>query len=125
MLEQGDVCPFCGKVEAVIERELVFARWDRYPVTRGHMLLIPRRHVTSYFDCTEAEKAALWALAEEAVRWLATAHSPDGYNVGFNVGAAAGQTVDHAHIHLIPRYRGEGPVYRGGVRGVIPDKQSY
>lgn len=118
-------CIFCAAEEAVLQNDLAYARFDKYPVTRGHLLLIPRRHVASFFDCTEEERRALWALVEAGRRMLNELHSPDGFNVGINVGEAAGQTIMHAHVHLIPRYQGDIPNPRGGVRGVIPERQSY
>jgi diadenosine tetraphosphate (Ap4A) HIT family hydrolase len=111
--------------DVILQNDLAYARFDRYPVTPGHLLLIPRRHVASYFDCTEEEMRALWALVEAGRRVLIARYAPDGFNVGINVGEAAGQTVMHVHVHLIPRYQGDVPNPRGGVRGVIPERQSY
>ena len=87
--------------------------------------MIPFRHVSNYFDATAEEKQALWALVEEAKLYLDRQHAPDGYNIGINVGVEAGQTVMHVHLHLIPRYRGDVADPRGGVRGVIREKQNY
>jgi diadenosine tetraphosphate (Ap4A) HIT family hydrolase/HKD family nuclease len=106
---------------------LAFAVFDRFPVTPGHVLVITRRVVPTYFDCTAEEQAALMALVVE-VRQRLDAQlrpAPDGYNVGFNAGPAAGQTVPHVHIHVIPRYAGDMPDPRGGVRHVIPEKGNY
>ena len=111
--------------DVVLRNELCYARWDKYPVSEGHLLVIPFREFTSYFDATGAEKSALWSLVDEAKRFLDQKHHPDGYNVGINVGEAAGQTVMHMHIHVIPRYRGDMDDPRGGVRGVITGKQKY
>lgn len=126
----GDVrgesnCVFCAVEDAVLQNGLAYARFDKYPVTPGHLLFIPRRHVASYFDCTEDEMRALWELIEAGRRLLDGRYSPDGFNIGINIGEAAGQTVMHVHVHLIPRYRGDTPNPRGGVRGVIPERQSY
>lgn len=118
-------CPFCDTADAVLENALAYARFDKYPVTPGHLLLLPRRHVASFFDTTPAEQAALLALAADAKRLLDARHAPHGYNIGINIGEAAGQTVMHVHVHLIPRYRGDVENPRGGVRGVIPAKQNY
>jgi diadenosine tetraphosphate (Ap4A) HIT family hydrolase len=125
-------CPFCHPAGAVLENALAFAMPDQFPVTPGHMLLIPRRHVADWFETTPEERQALFALADEAralaLRRLGAAPAcrrPDGFNLGVNVGEAAGQTVFHVHLHLIPRYLGDVPDPRGGVRGVIPAKQSY
>jgi diadenosine tetraphosphate (Ap4A) HIT family hydrolase len=118
-------CPFCQFANAVLERELVFAIYDRFPVTAGHMLLIPRRHVASWFDTTLDERQALLVLADDGREKLLQEYKPDGFNLGVNIGEAAGQTVGHVHLHLIPRYRGDVANPRGGVRGVIPARQNY
>jgi diadenosine tetraphosphate (Ap4A) HIT family hydrolase len=118
-------CPFCGGVPVVLSNELVFGCLDKNPVTQGHLLLLPRRHVMSWFDATVVERMALLALADEARHWLEQRFSPDGYNLGVNVGATAGQTIPHLHMHLIPRYAGDCADPRGGVRGVIPGRQWY
>jgi len=118
-------CPFCSAEGALIENALAYARYDRHPVTRGHLLIIPRRHVASWFDVTEDERGAIFALVDQTHDRLSAELAPDGFNVGINIGEAAGQTVFHVHVHLIPRYRGDVAHPRGGVRGVIPAKQSY
>jgi diadenosine tetraphosphate (Ap4A) HIT family hydrolase len=118
-------CPFCNRGGAVLDNKLVYAAYDLNPVTPGHMLIIPIRHVATYFDASIAEKEAMWTLVERAKCLLDEQRQPAGYNIGINVGEVAGQTIAHAHLHLIPRYRGDTPNPRGGVRGVIPDKQSY
>src|SRR5271170_2178608 len=87
---------------------------DRFPVSPGHALVVPRRLVASWWDATEEERADILALVDEVKDQLDTKMRPDGYNVGFNVGAAAGQTAGHLHIHVIPRYRGDVPDPRGG-----------
>jgi len=122
-------CPFCdlaGHSGLVVERGTVFAVEDRYPVSPGHTLVIPRRHTPDYFAMTAEERRdaeELLLLLRE--RLLAADQTIEGFNVGMNCGEAAGQTVPHAHIHLIPRRRGDTPQPRGGVRGVIPAKMSY
>ncbi len=109
----------------VAENDLAFALRDRFPVTRGHTLIIPKRLITTWFEATRTEQVAILDLIDELKRALDREFTPDGYNVGFNAGAVAGQTVMHLHVHLIPRYRGDTPDPRGGVRGVIADKQKY
>jgi diadenosine tetraphosphate (Ap4A) HIT family hydrolase len=109
----------------VIENELAFAHYDSYPVNPGHCLIITRRHVAEYFQATAEEKAAIWALVDEMKTIIDKEYKPDGYNVGVNIGEAAGQSVPHIHIHMIPRYKGDIEDPRGGVRGVIPHKQKY
>ena len=97
----------------------------KYPVTKGHTLIIPNRHVSSYFDLTDEEKEDLFNLLEEVKAHLDEQYRPDGYNIGINDGVVAGQTIMHVHIHLIPRYAGDMENPRGGVRGVIPRKRVY
>lgn len=122
-----DNCQFCNRADdrAVIHDAWAQAWYDRHPVSEGHMLIVPRRHFADYFECTPAEREALWAMVADAKAHLDEAHSPDGYNVGINVGRAAGQSVMHLHIHLIPRYAGDVENPQGGVRSVIPAKQRY
>jgi len=100
-------------------------RRDINPVAAGHLLIITRRHVADFFETTAAERASLMALLLEAKAWLAREYAPDGFNVGVNIGLASGQTIPHVHVHLIPRHLGDTPNPRGGVRGVIPGKQTY
>lgn len=102
-----------------------FAIRDGFPVTPGHTLVVPRRLVATWWESTEQERTDLLALVEVVRHQLDAEFSPDGYNVGFNAGAAAGQTVDHLHLHVIPRYAGDVPDPRGGIRHVIPSKGNY
>lgn len=118
-------CPFCNFDAPVLENDLAFACFDKNPVNPGHLLLLPRRHVASWFQATAQEQAALLALAAKGKRLLDERFAPEGYNLGINIGAVAGQTIMHLHVHLIPRHRGDCADPRGGVRGVIPLKQSY
>ena len=126
-MPDGDRCPFCTPdPERVFHQgTTVFALWDAFPVSDGHALLVTRRHVATWFDATpeeQAELASALTLAKDAV--LAR-HRPDGFNVGVNIGEAAGQTVPHLHVHLIPRYEGDVDDPRGGVRHVIPARPTY
>lgn len=120
-------CPFCAlPPERVLARDgLALAFRDAYPVSPGHTLVIPVRHVASFFDITPSERTAMFALLEAAKEQLHSEFSPAGYNIGINDGIAAGQTVGHLHVHLIPRYTGDRPDPRGGVRWVIPEKADY
>jgi diadenosine tetraphosphate (Ap4A) HIT family hydrolase len=118
-------CPFCNPDQAVLSRPLAYALYDSHPASPGHLLILPRRHVSDWFATTEQERQAILALADAGRELLIQAHAPDGFNLGVNVGEAAGQTVFHVHLHLIPRYRGDVANPRGGVRAVIPDKQQY
>ena len=107
--------------------DLAFAIFDQFPVSQGHVLVTTRRIVETWFDASGDEQAALMALVIEAKRLLDLQldPKPDGYNVGFNCGGAAGQTIPHVHIHVIPRYHGDMPDPRGGVRHCIPEKGNY
>ena len=98
---------------------------DGYPVSPGHALVIPRRHIPSLFDATEPEQSALLSMVNSTKAIIDERHHPDGYNIGVNVGAAAGQTVFHLHLHVIPRFVGDVKDPRGGVRHVIPAKANY
>ena len=121
-------CPFCTLPTdraMIAESATVIAIFDKFPVSKGHALVIPTRHVSNYFDLTLQEQTDCLILLNEVKAILQKQFNPDGFNVGINIHAAAGQTVPHAHIHLIPRYQGDVPEPRGGVRGVIPGRQAY
>lgn len=113
--------------EWIAHNELAFAVFDRFPVSPGHALVVTRRLVPTWFDATAQEQAALMGLVNTVRNILDNSLKPvpDGYNVGFNCGSAAGQTVPHVHIHVIPRYSGDLPDPRGGVRNVIPHRGNY
>jgi len=120
-------CPFCSlpAERFVLESAYAVAMRDAFPVSPGHTLIIPKRHVASFFEVTEAERADLMSLLAAARDDLDREFRPAGYNVGINDGAAAGQTVPHLHVHLIPRFAGDREDPRGGVRWVLPDKAAY
>lgn len=123
-------CPFCVIDEALKEtslptNSLAHIRLDGFPVSKGHLLIVPNRHAADWFDLTTAEQQAVMDLVEQGKRWLEERYQPDGYNIGMNCGAAAGQTISHMHCHLIPRYAGDQQDPRGGVRWVIPEKADY
>jgi diadenosine tetraphosphate (Ap4A) HIT family hydrolase len=120
-------CPFCAlpRDRIIFEGALGLGFRDGFPVSPGHTLIIPRRHVESFFDISDAERADLMSLLAAARADLDRQLRPDGYNIGINNGTAAGQTVPHLHIHLIPRYTGDAVDPRGGVRWVLPDKAAY
>ena len=111
-------CPFCTKPESEIiaENDLALAFYDAYPVNRGHVLVIPKRHFPAFFEATEDEITAIYRLIHRVKIILDEKYHPDGYNIGVNVGAPAGQTVFHLHVHVIPRYTGDVENPRGGVR---------
>lgn len=118
-------CPFCAASEVLCSNDLAYARFDQFPANPGHTLIIPFRHVADFFETTPAERQAMLLLLDEAKAMVAAQFRPDGYNIGVNVGEAAGQTIAHVHLHLIPRYQGDVEAPRGGVRGVIPSRQNY
>jgi len=122
-----DTCPFCAisSDRVTLENEHALAFGDGYPVAQGHTLVIPRRHVASIFDLVAVDQAAVWDLVARVRVQLASASHPDAFTVGVNDGVAAGQTVTHAHIHIIPRWNGDVPDPRGGVRWMIPAKAAY
>jgi diadenosine tetraphosphate (Ap4A) HIT family hydrolase len=122
---EASSCPFCNIDEASFANSLAYVRPDKYPVTPGHMLIIPLRHEPDFLRISSQELKAVWDLIDDAKALLEARFHPDGYNLGVNVGEAAGQTIAHAHLHLIPRYLGDMEDPRGGVRGVIPAKQHY
>ena len=126
--KEGEKCPFCKlsrRVEIICETATCVAFYDGYPVSPGHALIIPKRHVASYFDLTNHEREAMNVVLQYVKQKVDERFHPDGYNVGINVGEYAGQSVFHCHMHLIPRYKGDVPNPKGGVRGVIPSKQKY
>lgn len=120
-------CPFCRVETSRIFHagRLVLGIWDNYPVSPGHALLIPKRHVSTWFEATAGERAEILDGIEVAHRAIAVEHAPDGFNWGVNVGPAAGQTVPHLHLHVIPRYRGDVQDPRGGIRYVIAANANY
>jgi len=120
-------CPFCRleKHRIRLESECAVAFLDRFPIAEGHTLIIPTRHVASLFELPEEEQAAVWGLVAKVRTNLAVDFQPDGFNIGLNDGISAGQTVMHAHIHVIPRRYGDVADPRGGVRWVMPDKARY
>lgn len=124
--DPNNPCLFCTDPQGVsLERELVFSARDTYPASPGHTLVIPRRHVANFFELTAEEVTACMALIKEERELLDKEFKPDGYNIGVNVGQAAGQSIFHVHIHIIPRYKGDTENPQGGVRHVIPKKGHY
>lgn len=107
------------------EGPLVLGLWDGFPVSPGHALLVPRRHVSTWFDATEDEQQELTSAIGTTREAILAQYQPDGFNVGMNLGAAAGQTVGHLHVHVIPRYAGDVGDPRGGVRWVVPERADY
>lgn len=120
-------CPFCQPPaeQRLAEAALALALWDSYPLNPGHALIVPRRHVASWFDATPDERDAMLRLADEARAIVVRKHAPAAFNLGINDGPAAGQTVPHLHLHLIPRYEGDVADPRGGVRWIVPARAAY
>ncbi|MFA4859817.1 HIT family protein [Methanoregula sp.] len=123
-MERTQSCPFCSPHtdEIIARNALCYALWDMFPVTKGHLLIIPFRHTLDYFSLTAEEKHAMTGLVDDCRKILEDNFDPDGYNLGYNIGEAAGQTVMHCHCHLIPRYFGDTDNPRGGVRRVVAGK---
>ena len=129
MKEYIEGCPFCEKAKAsekFIDLNLSYAIYDSFPVTEGHILVIPKRHVEDFFELEKFEADSVFELIKISRKKLLKAdNSITGFNIGTNLGKDAGQTVSHCHIHLIPRRKGDHPDPEGGVRGVIPEKMKY
>ena len=115
-------CELCGPREVLLENALAYVQYDNNSLSRGHVLVVPKRHVASFFDMTAEEQAAVLALLNSAENLIRAQHSPDGYNIGVNIGKAGGQSRMHVHVHLIPRYAGDVPDPRGGIRCVLPGR---
>lgn len=116
-------CELCSREKLLIENALAYARYDSNSLSRGHVLVVPKRHVASYFDLTAEERQAIDALLCQAQALIQAEHAADGYNIGVNVGKAAGQARMHVHVHLIPRYAGDVPDPRGGIRCVLAGRR--
>jgi len=115
-------CELCVPRDVVAENSLAYVRYDNNSLSRGHVLVVPRRHVAGFFDMTAEEQAAVLSLLNQAQRLIQKQHAPDAYNIGANIGKAAGQARMHVHVHLIPRYAGDVPNPQGGIRCVLPGK---
>ena len=122
-------CIFCEikktKSRIILENPHAFAISDQYPVSRGHTLIILKRHISSLFEASSEEITSIFDLGKQVQKLLSKQYKPDGYNIGFNDFEAAGQSIPHCHMHIIPRYQGDVKNPRGGIRGVIPGKQKY
>lgn len=118
-------CLFCQKKDYILENDYAYAIFDEFPVSQGHMLIIPKKHVSHFFEADQELRTYLFALIDQAKQLLDEKYHPTGYNIGMNCGQDAGQSIMHLHIHLIPRYHGDTAHPKGGVRGVIPEKMNY
>lgn len=121
------ICLFCQLPDSriIASSPLALVIRDAYPVSPGHTLIIPKRHIGSFFETNNEERLELLNLLDQARLKVLTEFNPTAFNIGINDGAAAGQTIAHLHIHLIPRYINDQPDPRGGVRWVIPEKAKY
>ncbi len=120
----GD-CELCRLDQVLFEEPEAYVRYDNNSLSPGHVLVVPRRHVASFFDMTSAEKMRVVELLDRAKTRIEAEHHPDGYNIGVNVGRAGGQSRMHVHVHLIPRYTGDVPDPRGGIRCVLAGKAHH
>jgi diadenosine tetraphosphate (Ap4A) HIT family hydrolase len=118
-------CIFCNphrKIQLLTESATAYAMFDGYPVSKGHVLIVPKRHIDNYFDLPLKEQSACWLMANKVQQILTQDFQPDGFNVGMNINRAAGQAMNHATIHIIPRYQGDTDGSKSGMRSVIPKK---
>ena len=112
-------CELCTPAGVLIENEAAYVRYDSNSLSRGHVLVVPKRHVADFFEMNSTEQGAVLDLLNRARRLIENEHKPDGYNIGVNIGKAAGQSRMHVHVHLIPRYAGDVPDPSGGIRCVL------
>ena|SRR5215217_4061985 len=117
-------CELCHPDQVVAQNLLSYARYDSTPLGPGHVLVVPFRHVANFFDMTAEEKSAVLALLDDAKALIDQKFKPDGYNIGVNIGKAGGQSRMHVHVHLIPRFEGDVPDPRGGIRCVLAARNS-
>lgn len=127
---EKDYCLFCDREnknehKIILENNFCYARWDNFPVSKGHLEVVPKLHISSFFDISDEQLIQLYALIKESKIIVQKEYNPDGYNIGINEGEAAGRTVHHLHIHIIPRYKGDVEDPHGGVRNIIPGKGKY
>ena len=122
-MENRDECELCVPESVLAESELAYVRPERNSLSRGHVVVVPRRHVADFFEMTTAEQLAVVELLNRARALIQSQHVPDGYNIGVNIGRAAGQSRMHVHVHLIPRYAGDVSNPAGGIRCVLAGKR--
>jgi diadenosine tetraphosphate (Ap4A) HIT family hydrolase len=129
MSDPVEDCPFCKRLRRhellIASRERAVAFPDAFPVNPGHCLVIPRRHEADFFALSREEQDDIWDIVWELRELLEAEHDTTSFNVGINAGELAGQTVPHAHVHVIPRYAGDVPDPRGGIRWLIPERAPY
>ena len=127
---QSEYCLFCDKNNKekhniILENDLFYSRWDNFPVSSGHAEIVPKKHIVSFFELTKDDILQLYDLIIKTKKIISEKYNSDGYNIGLNEGNAAGQTINHLHIHIIPRYKNDIKNPRGGIRNIIPDKGNY
>jgi diadenosine tetraphosphate (Ap4A) HIT family hydrolase len=122
MNSKDQSCPLCQEEDVILRNDYAYVRRDNFQLSRGHVLVVPIRHVAGYFDMTLEEKHAIVTLLDQAKALIESEHAPDGYNIGVNIGKAGGQSRMHVHVHLIPRYEGDVADPRGGIRCVLAKK---
>ncbi len=125
-----EYCLFCDRNNAekhiiIEENNLFYARWDNFPVSKGHAEIVPKKHIDSFFDLTDEEILQLFGLLKKVKNIIQNKYNPGAFNIGINDGIAAGRTIHHLHIHIIPRYKGDVENPRGGIRHIIPGKGGY
>lgn len=120
-------CLFCDKEKSniLIENDFCYARTDNFPVSKGHIEIVPKNHIVSFFNLNNNELIKIYDLLNKTKKIIDKKYKPDSYNIGINEGEAAGRTINHLHIHLIPRYKGDVKNSQGGVRNIIPKKRNF
>ena len=118
-------CELCSAETALFGDDNAFVRYDNNSLSKRHILVVPRRHVADFFEMTWAEKTSIIALLDRAKAHISQEYSPDGYNIGVNIGKAGGQSRLHVHVHLIPRYVGDVPEPSGGIRCVLSRRPEH
>ena len=127
--KNGEIeCPFCNpdfRSQLIVESAFVYSIKDKFPISDGHSLIIPKKHCSDYFRLSTKEQYACWLVTNKVKKILEEKYNPDGFNIGININESAGQTVPHVHIHLIPRYKGDCDDPVGGIRNIFPSKANY
>ncbi len=123
-------CLFCDfknneRHKIILETKTFYARWDNYPVSKGHAEIVPKKHVESFFRLGDEDVSQIFDLLKNVKKIIDKKFKPDAYNIGINDGEEAGRTIHHFHVHLIPRYKGDVKYPKGGVRNIIPGKGNY
>lgn len=123
-------CLFCDfknseRHKIILENKIFYARWDNFPVNKGHAEVAPKKHVESFFELTKKDTSQMFEFVKEVKKIIDKKFKPDAYNIGINDGKESGRTINHLHVHIIPRYKGDVKNPKGGVRNIIPGKGKY